>query len=96
MPSLLEKFSTFLILILTIIFLLSSNLIMAQTNNDVNCHSSANPCIKVNDLLKPCGETLTMPPKLNDTDVIQNASYFVGSKGNEFLNVFFCATTYKI
>ncbi|GBB91764.1 hypothetical protein RclHR1_19130002 [Rhizophagus clarus] len=51
---------------------------MAQTNNNI-CHSSANPCIKVNDLLKPCDETLPMPPKLNDTDVIQNVNYFVGN-----------------
>ncbi|CAB4421529.1 unnamed protein product [Rhizophagus irregularis] len=52
---------------------------MAQTNNAAICHSSANPCIKINDLLKPCGETLPMPPKLNDTDTIQNVSYFVGN-----------------
>ncbi|PKY42126.1 hypothetical protein RhiirA4_396981 [Rhizophagus irregularis] len=78
MSLLLEKFAIFLILILTII-LPSNNLIMAQTNNAAICHSSANPCIKINDLLKPSGETLPMPPKLNDTDTIQNVSYFVGN-----------------
>ncbi|RIA91396.1 hypothetical protein C1645_767538 [Glomus cerebriforme] len=79
MSFLTRKFSTFLILILIIIVLLSNNFIMAQTNNDVDCHSSSNPCNKVNNLLKPCNETLPMPPKLNDTDAIQNINYFVGN-----------------
>lgn len=57
---------------------------MAQKNNVTICHSSANPCIKINDLLKPCDETLPMPPKFNDTDAIQNVSYFVGSKWRMF------------
>lgn len=81
MSFLLKKFSTFLTLILTII-LLSNNLIeisFAQKNNYVNC-SLDNPCAKINKLLEPCNDILPMPPKLNDTDTVETAKYYVGSK----------------